>query len=72
MKIISHVCKPRKEDDGIYHLTPIEIAKALQSDQQIYSKKVVKTSKLDQCFHLIENMIVLHGDENQSSHHLYK
>ncbi len=34
--------------------------------------KDAKTSKLDWHFHLIENIIVLYKDENQSSQHLYK
>jgi hypothetical protein len=50
--------------DGIYHLTTIEIAKA--------QKKDAKTSKLDWHFQLIENIIVLYKDENQSSQHLYE
>jgi hypothetical protein len=37
----SHVCKSPKED-GIYHLTTIEIAKAQKKDHQIYSKKMQK------------------------------
>jgi hypothetical protein len=56
---------------GIYHLTTIEIAKKQKKDHQIYSKNA-KTSKLDWHFQLIENTIVLYGDENQSSQHLYE
>jgi hypothetical protein len=66
-----HVCKSGKED-GLYHLTTIEIAKAQKKDHQIYSKKDAKTLKLDWHFQLIENTIVLNKDENQSSQHLYK
>jgi hypothetical protein len=51
-------------EDGIYRLTIIEIAKAHKKDHQIYSKKDAKTSKLDWCFQLIENIIVLYKDEN--------
>ncbi len=39
MKFKSHVCKSRNED-GIYCLTTIEIAKAQKKDHQIYSKKM--------------------------------
>ena len=41
MKFKSHVCKSRNED-GIYCLTTIEIAKAQKKDHQIYSKKMQK------------------------------
>jgi hypothetical protein len=53
---ISHVCKSRKED-GIYCLTTIEIAKAQRKITRSILKRC-KTSKLDQRFHLIGNIIV--------------
>jgi hypothetical protein len=52
--------------------TTIEIAKAQKKDPQIYSEKHAKTWTVDLCFHLIEDIIVLYKDENQSSQHLYK
>ncbi len=58
-------------EDGMYHLTTIEIAKAQKKDHQIYSKKMQKhQSGLH--FPLIEDITVLYEDENQSSQHLYK
>ncbi len=60
------------EEDGIYHLTTIEIAKAQKKNHQIYSKKHAKTSKMDLHFQLFDNITVLYEDENQSSQHLYK
>jgi hypothetical protein len=56
MKALSHVCKSRKED-GIYHLSTIEIAKAQRKITRSILKRC-KTSKLDQRFHLIGNIIV--------------
>ena len=51
----------------------------LQQRQQKHKRKITrsilkrcKTSKLDWRFQLIENIIVLYKDENQSSQHLYK
>jgi hypothetical protein len=58
-------------EDEIYPLTTIEIATAQKKDHQIYSKDV-KTSKVDWHFQLIENIIVLYKDENQSSQYLYE
>jgi hypothetical protein len=57
--------------DGIYPLTTKEIAKAQKKDHQIYSKIHARTSKVDLLFQLIEGIIVLYKDENQSSQHLY-
>jgi hypothetical protein len=51
-----HVCKSWKVD-GIYHLTTIEIAKAQRKTTRSILKRC-KTSKLDQRFHLIGNIIV--------------
>jgi hypothetical protein len=70
MKMLTS-CLQITEEDRIYHLASIEIAKSQKKDHQIY-KKDSKTSKLDWCFQLIENIIVLYGDENKSSQHLYK
>jgi hypothetical protein len=61
----------RGKEDGIYPLTTIEIATAQKKDHQIYSKKNVNTSKVYLHFQLIEALIVLCKDENQSSQHLY-
>jgi hypothetical protein len=55
----------------MYHLTTIEIAKHKKKLPDLFEKDA-KTSKMDQCFHLIGNMIVLYKDENQLSQHLYK
>jgi hypothetical protein len=65
MKVhISHVCKSWKED-GLFHLTTIEIAKAQKNDSSDLFKKDAKISELDQHFHLIGNIII--KDENHSS-----
>ena len=61
-----------RKEDRLYPLTTIEIATTQKKDHQIYSTKDAKTSKLDWHFQLIENIIVLYKDENQSSQHLYK
>jgi hypothetical protein len=39
LRFKSHVCKSQKED-GLNHLTTVEIAKAQKKDHQIYSKKM--------------------------------
>ncbi len=56
MKALSHVCTSQKED-GLYRLTTIEIAKAQRKITRSILKRC-KTSKLDQRFHLIGNIIV--------------
>jgi hypothetical protein len=66
-----HVCKSQK-DDGIYYLTTIKIAKSTKERSPDLFYKDEKTSKLNLHFQLIENIIVLYKDENQSSQHLYK
>jgi hypothetical protein len=61
------------KENGIYSLTTIEIAKAQKKDHQIYSKNTHKhQKKVDLRFQLIEDIIVLYKDENQSSQHFYK
>ena len=49
----SHVCKSW-EEDGIYHLTPIEIAKAQKKDHQIYSKKMQQHQNWIGVFNLLK------------------
>jgi hypothetical protein len=49
----SHVCKSRKED-GLYHLTTIEIAKAQKKDHQIYSKKMQRHQNWIGIFNLLK------------------
>ena len=54
-----------KEEDEIYSLTIIEIAKAQKKDQnqKIYYKKNLKTSKEGMSFQLIENTKMLCEDK---------
>jgi hypothetical protein len=59
------MCANHGKEDGMYPLITIEIAKAQKKDHQIYSKKDAKTSKVDLCFQLIEDIIVQYKDENQ-------
>jgi hypothetical protein len=57
------------KEDGIYPL--ITIAIEIAKHKSLF-KKDAKTSKVDLCFQLIEDIIVQYKDENQSSQHLYK
>jgi hypothetical protein len=59
------------KEDGLYPLITIEIAKHKKRSPDLF-KKDAKPSKVDWHFQLIENIIVLYKDENQSSQHLYK
>jgi len=59
------------EEDGIYPLTTIEIATAQKRKITRSIQKNANTLKVDLCFNLIEDMIVLYKDANQSSQHLY-
>ena len=42
------------KEDGIYHLTTIEIAKAQKKDHQIYSKKMQKHQNWIGVFNLLK------------------
>jgi hypothetical protein len=42
------------KEDGIYHLTTIEIAKAQKKDHQIYSKKMRKHKNWIGVFNLLK------------------
>jgi hypothetical protein len=59
-----------RKEDGIYPLTTTEIAMAQKKDHQIYSNEC-KNIKVDLCFQLIEDTIVIYIYENQSSQHLH-
>jgi hypothetical protein len=59
------------KEDRIYHLITIEIAMHKRKITRSI-KKDVKISKMDWHFQLIENIIVLDKDENQSTQHLDK
>ncbi len=43
-----------RREDGIYHLTKIEIAKAQKKDHQIYSKKMRKHQTWIEVFNLLK------------------
>ncbi len=43
-----------RKEDGIYHLTTIEIAKAQKKDHQIYSKKMQNHQNLIGVFNLLK------------------
>ena len=58
------------KEDGIYSLITIEIVKHKRKII-ISFQKDAKTSKLDSHFQLIEDIVVLCKDENQSPQHLY-
>jgi hypothetical protein len=59
-----------REEDGIYPLITIEIAKHKRKITRSILKDA-KTSKVDLRCQLIEDTIVLYKDENQSSQHFY-
>jgi hypothetical protein len=58
-----------RKEDGIYPFITIEIVK----HKRKITRSILKRwfSKVDFCFQLIEDRIVLYKDENQSSQHLY-